>query len=323
MAQSARPAARSAARSAATTRTPQKSRSGGAHLAPTTPGKSQLSTRSARGPAVAKRPAPAAKRAAKPAPKGSTVAKLVAKPVAKADKEKAEKASKAAPEPKAAAKAAVPQSLRPSVPSTPPPAPAPVAKPSPSVPPPAPVVAAPNRPPRTSPFAIKAPPPTGAPIKLVVGDKAVHPQHGLGEVISVEEREIGGTRSAFYVLRILDKKEMRVMVPVGSPSGLRSVMSKSEAEAVLETMRAREVAVDLQPWSRRFRAYTEMIKSGLPHEVAKVLRDMYRLKFDKDLSFGERRLLDQAKSLLMKELAVAKGITEEQLLADVAQMFQS
>ena len=81
--------------------------------------------------------------------------------------------------------------------------------------------------------------------------------------------------------------------------------------------------MDLQPWSRRFRAYTEMIKSGLPHEVAKVLRDMYRLKFDKDLSFGERRLLDQAKSLLMKELAVAKGITEEQLLADVAQMFQS
>jgi CarD family transcriptional regulator len=75
-------------------------------------------------------------------------------------------------------------------------------------------------------------------------------------------------------------------------------------------MRAREVAVDLQPWSRRFRAYTEMIKSGSPNEVAKVLRDMYRLKFDKDLSFGERRLLDQAKSLLMKELAVAMKMTE-------------
>jgi CarD family transcriptional regulator len=220
-----------------------------------------------------------------------------------------------------------PTPLRPQIsPSAPPPSIQPristvVARPT--EPPPAPVIPAAPRPPRTSPFAIKAPPPSGAPLKLSVGDKAVHPQHGLGQVISIEEREIGGTKSSFYVLRILDKKEMRVMVPVGSPSGLRNVMSRTEAEAVLETMRAREVAVDLQPWSRRFRAYTEMIKSGLPHEVAKVLRDMYRLKFDKDLSFGERRLLDQAKSLLMKELAVAKGITEEQLLAEVAQMFQS
>ena len=60
-------------------------------------------------------------------------------------------------------------------------------------------------------------------------------------------------------------------------------MSEGEADAVLATMRAREVAVDLQPWSRRFRAYTEMIKSGAPHEVAKVLRDMHRLRFDKEL----------------------------------------
>ncbi len=51
-----------------------------------------------------------------------------------------------------------------------------------------------------------------------------------------------------------------------------------------------------------------MLKSGLPSEIAKVLRDMYRLKFDKDLSFGERRLLDQARSLLVQELALAKKV---------------
>jgi CarD family transcriptional regulator len=193
---------------------------------------------------------------------------------------------------------------------------------------PAPAVAQPKpgpqaKPPRVSPFAIKAPPPTNtAPLKLVVGDKAVHPKLGLGEVVAIEERVIGGSVIQFYVLRILDKSNSRAMVPTNLPSGLRAVMSDAEAEAVLDTMRAREVAIDLQPWSRRFRAYTEMINSGLPHEVAKVLRDMYRLKFDKDLSFGERRLLDQAKSLLMKELAAAKKITEETLVAQVAAMFQ-
>lgn len=181
-----------------------------------------------------------------------------------------------------------------------------------------------NRPPRLSPFAVTAPimPVQTKPLKLKMGDKAVHPKHGLGEVIAVEERELGGMKGEFYVLRILDNG-MRVMVPVSSPSGLRSVMSPKEADGVLDTMRAREVAVDLQPWSRRFRAYTEMIKSGSPHEVAKVLRDMYRLKFDKDLSFGERRLLDQAKSLLMKELAAAKGVSEVALNEQVAKMFQA
>ena len=157
-----------------------------------------------------------------------------------------------------------------------------------------------------------------------VGDKAVHPSHGLGEIIAIETREFAGARGLYYILRIFDNA-MKVMVPTNSvaQAGLRSVMSAQEADGVLATMRAREVAVDLQPWSRRFRAYTEMIKSGAPHEVAKVLRDMHRLRFDKDLSFGERRLLDQAKSLLVKELAVAKKMTEAQLLAEMSQIFKA
>ena len=171
---------------------------------------------------------------------------------------------------------------------------------------------------------IPKPPPPPRDFTLAVGDKAVHPSHGLAEVTAIEHREIGSMKGEFYILRIIDNG-MRVMVPRASSSaaGIRPVMSAKEASRVLETMKAREVAVDLQPWSRRFRAYTEMIKSGSPHEVAKVLRDMYRLKFDKDLSFGERRLLDQAKSLLMKELAAAKGVAEPILQAQVDEMFRA
>jgi CarD family transcriptional regulator len=166
--------------------------------------------------------------------------------------------------------------------------------------------------------------PNGTKLVFKVGDKAVHPSHGLGEIVSIEHRELGGTKGMFYILKILDNG-MKVMIPVDGAlqAGLRNVMSSKEAEAVLETMRAREVAVDVQPWSRRFRAYTEMIKSGSPHEIAKVLRDMHRLKFDKDLSFGERRLLDQAKSLLMKELALAKKISEQKMAEQIAGIFQT
>ncbi len=166
------------------------------------------------------------------------------------------------------------------------------------------------------------PRPPAPPFK--VGDKSVHPAHGVGEVTAIEEREIGGTRATFYILRILDNG-MKVMVPTSAATqvGLRYVMSEKDANGILATMRAREVAVDVQPWSRRFRVYTEMIKSGAPVEIAKVLRDMNRLKFDKELSFGERRLLDQAKSLLLKELALAKKKTEAEMAEEIARIFST
>jgi CarD family transcriptional regulator len=154
-----------------------------------------------------------------------------------------------------------------------------------------------------------------------VGDLAVHPAHGVGEVTGIERRDLGGSVNLFYVVRIIDSG-LKVMVSLRATAqvGLRRVMSKKEADKVLRVLQAPEVAVDIQPWNRRFRAYTEMLKSGSPYEIAKVLRDMSRLKFDKELSFGERRLLDQAKSLLIKELALAKQMQQGAMEGEISQM---
>lgn len=156
------------------------------------------------------------------------------------------------------------------------------------------------------------------------GEMAVHPAHGVGEVVEIEERNLGGRLSSCYVLRIIDTG-LKVMVPTEATArvGLRPVMKKREADKILNILRAPEVAVDLQPWNRRFRAYTEMLKSGAPSEIAKVLRDMYRLKFDKDLSFGERRLLDQARSLLIQELALAKRVAPASIEGEIQQIFSA
>jgi CarD family transcriptional regulator len=164
-----------------------------------------------------------------------------------------------------------------------------------------------------------------APVKpFKVGERAVHPSHGVGEVILIEDRDLGGQRTTCYVLTIIDTG-LKVMVPTEAVSrvGLRPVMKKREAEKILDILRAPEVAVDVQPWNRRFRAYTEMLKSGLPAEIAKVLRDMYRLKFDKDLSFGERRLLDQARSLLIQELALAKKVAPSSIESEIQEIFSA
>jgi CarD family transcriptional regulator len=161
-------------------------------------------------------------------------------------------------------------------------------------------------------------------INFKAGDMAVHPAHGVGEVQNIEEKDFGGRKTSCYVIKIHDSG-LKVFVPTEAASrvGLRPVMKKKEAQKILDILKAPEVAVDLQPWNRRFRAYTEMLKSGLPSEIAKVLRDMYRLKFDKDLSFGERRLLDQARSLLVQELALAKKVAPSAMEGEIQQIFSA
>ena len=151
-------------------------------------------------------------------------------------------------------------------------------------------------------------------ITFKIGDKAVYPAHGVAEVTGIENRDIAGKPKAFYILKLVDSG-MRLMIPTdgAARAGLRTVISKKDAEKVLQILKSDEVAVDAQPWNRRYREYMDMLKSGSPFEVAKVLRDLYRLKGDKDLSFGERRLLDTARSLLVTELALARKIKEDKV----------
>jgi CarD family transcriptional regulator len=147
----------------------------------------------------------------------------------------------------------------------------------------------------------------------------VHPSHGVGRVARLEQRAAGGSAEAlFYVLEIADSS-LKVMVSVTAADavGLRDVMSPAEAEGVLLELARPEVAVDVQPWAKRQRVYAEMMKTGAPLEVARVLRDMLRLRADKDLSFGERRLLDQAKARLAHELARTLGRRVDELMADL------
>ena len=81
------------------------------------------------------------------------------------------------------------------------------------------------------------------------------------------------------------------------------------------------MAVEGQTWNRRYREYMEKIKTGSVFEIAEVLRDLYLLKGDKDLSFGERKMLDTARALLIKELSLAKECTEDEIESDLKKIF--
>jgi len=159
-------------------------------------------------------------------------------------------------------------------------------------------------------------------MKYKVGDKAVHPAHGVGEIVSIEQRQIANQDKQFYILKIAESG-MTVMIPTDGTerAGLRDVISKRDAEQVLAVMKRKEYAVTSQPWNRRFREYTEMMKSGKLVEVAKVLRDLSLLRQEKELSFGEKRLLEQARMMLVRELALAQRQKEDRVGKTLDQMF--
>jgi CarD family transcriptional regulator len=155
------------------------------------------------------------------------------------------------------------------------------------------------------------------------GDKAVYPAHGVGEVKAIETREISGNKQTFYILRILDNG-MTIMVPTQNVKsvGLREIIGEDQVEEVYEILQERDITVDNQTWNRRYREYMDKIKSGSVYEIAEVLRDLSLLKFEKELSFGERKMLDTARTLLVKELAIAQGLGEEEILKEIQKIFK-
>jgi len=159
-------------------------------------------------------------------------------------------------------------------------------------------------------------------LQLQVGDKAVYPAQGVAEVLCIENKEIAGRPQSFYVLKILDT-DMRIMVPVEKAQqvGLRAVIGGSEIRDVYAILREKDVHVDKQTWNRRYRGFMEKIKTGSVFEVAEVFRDLYRLKAQKPLSFGERRMLDTAKHLVIKELAIARGAPEAKIERELERVF--
>ncbi len=155
-----------------------------------------------------------------------------------------------------------------------------------------------------------------------MGDMAVYPGHGVGVIEGVETREFAGTSQMFYVLKILESG-MTVMVPTKNADaiGMREVVDPGEVEQIYHVLAERDVELDKQTWNRRYREYMAKIKTGSPYEVARVLRDLYILKGDKNLSFGERKMFDQAKGLLVKELAVAEAKPEGKIEERLGEIF--
>jgi len=156
-----------------------------------------------------------------------------------------------------------------------------------------------------------------------IGDMAVYPAQGVGVIEAIESREYAGQKNEFYVLRIVDS-DMTIMVPIGNvvQVGMRCLIEKGNVDTIYDILEEkRNVGQAFGSWSRRQREYNEKIKSGDLREVAEVLRELYIIRGEKELSYGEKKVLELARKLLVKEVALAEGALEEQIVERVEKIF--
>jgi len=164
------------------------------------------------------------------------------------------------------------------------------------------------------------------PIEFKIGDMVVYPSHGVGQIKSFATCMVAGVEHRFYEIAFGDEsssKGMIIKVPVAQAQsvGLRRVVDKDDIEHVYAILRDRSFKVDTQTWNRRYREYSQKIKTGSVFEIAEVMRDLSVLGGEKDLSFGEKKMLDTAQALLVSEIAVARARPPEKIQAELQALF--
>ncbi|MDL2306420.1 CarD family transcriptional regulator [Desulfovibrio sp. OttesenSCG-928-C06] len=153
----------------------------------------------------------------------------------------------------------------------------------------------------------------------------VYPAQGVGVVERIESQEIGGCKADFYIVRILGNN-ITLMVPVKNATnvGLRTLSSKEECQTILESLKDRSgfSGYTGQNWNRRYREYSEHLQKGTLSGSCHVLKELILISGEKDLSFGERRLQEQAMSLVSTEIACVLGEEQEQIKERIESLFE-
>ncbi|MEC7276981.1 MAG: CarD family transcriptional regulator [Bdellovibrionota bacterium] len=153
-----------------------------------------------------------------------------------------------------------------------------------------------------------------------IGDYAVCPGHGVGQIVDIEEREMGGATLKFYIVKVI-ANGMKVMVPTNSENGIRALVDETGVTGVFDVLKDHDVDVDNSTWNRRYREYMLKVKTGSLIEIAEVLRALFLLKQKKNLSFGEKKMLDQCKDLIAQEVSISGGVETVKIKEDIDSCF--
>lgn len=161
-----------------------------------------------------------------------------------------------------------------------------------------------------------------------VGDVVVYPIHGVARITDIKKEKIGEADQLCYILETEiktanDKPVIKLPIDKVESNRVRPIVGSDEADLVIDILKKRGMKADSQTWNRRHREYQDKMRSGSIFQAAEVYRDLCLLKETKDLSHGERRLFDQARNLLIKELSIAKKLDESEIELTIGKIFRT
>ena len=158
-------------------------------------------------------------------------------------------------------------------------------------------------------------------------EKVVYPGHGVAEISRVIEKKFGNNVTQFFELKFLDS-DMTILVPVANLTsvGIRKVSSNKIIDELFKMLSAPDASIKAATscnnscgsnWGKRYKKYQGKIKTGDPLKIGDIYRDLNFLATRKELSFGEKSLLQKIEHLLAQEISIVISVDEQQAIAEL------
>ncbi|WP_336711931.1 CarD family transcriptional regulator [Arthrobacter sp. USHLN218] len=148
-------------------------------------------------------------------------------------------------------------------------------------------------------------------MKLKVGENLVYPPHGAVTVTGLTNRTFKAAETTYVQFRVHhDGLTIEVPADKAKDLGVRPAIGKKGVQKVVSILR-QPASMEKEIWSRRFKANQEKITTGDVYKVSEVVRDLTRRLQAGLAPAGEKRQLDQARRILVSELALSEQTDTE------------
>ena len=152
--------------------------------------------------------------------------------------------------------------------------------------------------------------------KFRKGDMVVYPHHGAAVVEDLVKLEKFGKQTTYIKLRMPHGLTLMIPVENSEQVGLREVVSRKELDKVFDLLREDASFMPVL-WGQRYKANMAKLTSGDIYDVAEVVRNLSLRARARELSSAEKRMLAEAREILISELIFVvdsnEGDAEEML----------
>jgi CarD family transcriptional regulator len=163
---------------------------------------------------------------------------------------------------------------------------------------------------------------------FALNEKVVYPGHGVAQISRIVEKRVSNASVSFFELKFLNK-DMTILVPTLNPTsvGIRKLSSSESISAIFELLsrpsKKTNCKVTATNWNKRNKEYQCKLRTGNIHEISEIYRDLNYIAAKKELSFGEKNLLQQTETLLVEEISIVTKVNEEKAIETLRSVFKN